>query len=86
MTTEPDITLVDDEGEEHRFNLFKVIDVDDRQYALLQPEDSNDELVVLRIEGPIDSGTLVTIDDDEWERVSAFLDGKGLLELEEEQE
>lgn len=75
-TEEPDVVLVDEEGQEHRFYLYQVIEVDQRSYALLQPEGSEDELVVLRFEVDGNSSTLVTITDEEWERVSAALDGE----------
>lgn len=70
---EPDVVLVDDEGLEHRFFLYDVIEIEDRSYALLQPEGEEEELVVLRFEGDVDSGTLTTISDEEWELVEAAL-------------
>lgn len=70
---EPDVVLVDDEGLEHRFFLYDVIEIDERSYALLQPEGDDGELVVLRFEGAPDSGTLTTISDEEWEMVEAAL-------------
>lgn len=72
---EPDVVLVDEEGQEHRFYLYQVVEVDRRSYALLQPE-GRDELVVLRLEVDGESSTLVTISDEEWERVAAALDGE----------
>lgn len=80
---EPDVVLVDEEGVEHRFYLYQVVEVDEKSYALLQPEDREDELVVLRLEGDETSRTLVSIDDEEWERVAAALDG---MEFEDDDE
>ena len=75
---EPDVVLIDDEGVEHRFFLYQVVEVDDRSYALLEPEGREGELVVLRFEGDAESGTLVTISDEEWDRVAAALEGEEL--------
>lgn len=72
---ESEIVLVDDEGQEHKFTLYRVIEIDDASYALLEPEDAEGELVILRLEGEGDDQVLVTLDDDEWDRVTAALDG-----------
>lgn len=72
---EPQIILVDEEGLEHRFTLYRVIEIDDAAYALLEPYDADGELVILRVEGAGDDQVLVTLDDDEWDRVTAALDG-----------
>lgn len=77
---EPDIVLVDEEGVEHRFYLYQVVEVDDKSYALLQPEDMENELVVLRFEGGENPRSLVSIDDEEWEKVVEALDGQELDE------
>ena len=70
-----EIVLVDEEGVEHKFTLYRIVEVDGEAYALLEPEDSEDELVILRVEGDDDEQTLVTLDDEEWERVAEALDG-----------
>jgi len=72
---ESEIVLVDEEGVEHRFTLYRIVEVDDVAYALLGPEDSEGELVVLRVEGAEGEQSLVTLDDEEWERVAEALDG-----------
>lgn len=79
MSEEPDVILRDEDGVEHRFSLYRIVDVDDVSYALLEPEGTQGEVVVLRVEGSIDSGTLVTLDDEEWERVALALHGQGDL-------
>jgi uncharacterized protein YrzB (UPF0473 family) len=59
------ITLQDEHGLEHRFTLVDVVDVGGRRYAVLQPEEGEDDdpaAVVFRIEG---EERLVPIDDDE---------------------
>lgn len=70
------IFLVDEEGEEHCFFLHRMVEVDGRTYALLEPEEGDGELVLLRLEGTIESGCFVTLDDDEWERVAEALEGE----------
>ncbi len=77
MINEPEseIVLVDDEGVEHKFTLYRIIEIDDAAYALLEPEDSDGDLVILRVEGEDDDQVLVTLEDDEWDRVTAALDG-----------
>jgi uncharacterized protein YrzB (UPF0473 family) len=65
------ITLLDEEGLEHEFNIVDVLEVSDQRYAVLQPVGAGDDVdddtaVIFRMEGD----TLVTIDDDaEFDRV-----------------
>ncbi len=63
------ITLLDEDGVEHEFNLVQVLEVDQRRYAVLQPVVSGEEsetAVIFRME----DDTLITIEDDaEFERV-----------------
>jgi uncharacterized protein YrzB (UPF0473 family) len=69
------ITLVDDEGNQHEFTLVEVIEVAAQRYAVLQPEDPEEAAVVFRVEGE----TLLPIADDaEFDRVV-----EALRELEE---
>lgn len=59
------ITLQDEDGLEHRFNLVDIVEVGGQRYAVLQPEESDDDdpaAVVFRIEG---EDRLVPIEDDE---------------------
>lgn len=68
------VVLTDEEGVEHEFEVLDVINVEDRDYAVLATRDNEDEAIVLRVE--IDAATggniLVDIEDDEeWERVAA---------------
>lgn len=72
---ESEIVLVDDDGVEHRFTLYRIVEIDEMAYALLEPEESDGDLVILRVEGEDDEQVLVTLDDEEWERVAAALDG-----------
>ncbi len=59
------ITLQDEDGQNHEFNLVDVFEVDAHRYAILQPADE-EAAVVFRIE----DDTLVAIDDEaEFDRV-----------------
>jgi putative Holliday junction resolvase len=53
-TAEDIVTLVDEEGKNHDFQVVDIIEVEDREYALLLPADSDDpeqdEVLVLRFE------------------------------------
>ncbi|MGD0153629.1 MAG: DUF1292 domain-containing protein [Thermacetogeniaceae bacterium] len=65
------IVLTDDEGKEHEFNLVDTITVNDKEYAILQPVDE-DEAIILRF-GIDDEGNEVLFDiedDEEWEKVA----------------
>lgn len=55
------ITLLDEEGKTHEFNLLDVVELDSRRYAILQPTDEDDAAVVFRVE----DDTLVAIEDEE---------------------
>ena len=73
------ITLEDDEGNTRDFE-YEVLEVDDVPYAVLVPvepeEDEEGTAYLFRIE--VDENgeeVLVTVDDDdEWDRVEAYLD------------
>lgn len=65
------IILTDDDGKEHEFNLIETITVDEKEYAILQPVDE-EEAIILRF-GIDDEGNEVLFDiedDDEWEKVA----------------
>jgi putative Holliday junction resolvase len=53
-TAEDIVTLVDEEGKNHDFQVVDIIEVEDKEYALLLPADSDDpeqdEVLVLRFE------------------------------------
>ncbi|MDR7521026.1 MAG: DUF1292 domain-containing protein [Armatimonadota bacterium] len=81
MVEELDIvTLQDEDGREHRFNLVDTLEVDGRRYAVLLPEDEEDAAaVIFRMEG---EDRLVPIDDDdELNRVMAALEEAGYSEV-----
>lgn len=68
---EETISLTDEEGKEHEFNLVDIITVDGEEYAILQPVDE-DEAIILRF-GIDEDGNEILCDiedDEEWERVA----------------
>lgn len=72
-----EIVLVDEEGVEHHFNLVDVVMVDDQRYALLEPQEGDEEgAFVFRVEADEDGeDQLVEVEDDaEFERVVAALE------------
>lgn len=87
------ITLVDEEGEEHRFNLLNVVELDGAKYAVMVPEEEvanedEEEAVIFRIETDEDGEeVLVDIEDDEeFAKVCDYLDEVMYEEDEEEEE
>ncbi|MDB5084512.1 MAG: hypothetical protein JWN30_1398 [Bacilli bacterium] len=68
------VVLTDDEGVDHEFLVVDVMEVENRNYAILVPnEDDEGEGVILRIESDEDGEEyLVDIEDDqEWQKVVA---------------
>lgn len=67
------ITLIDEDGAEHDFNVIDVIEVEGSEYAILLPvEDENDEAVILKF-AKDDDGNEILVDiesDEEWEKVA----------------
>jgi uncharacterized protein YrzB (UPF0473 family) len=66
---EDDITLLDEDGAEHKFSIVDVLEVNARRYAILQPLEGAEEpetAMIFRME----DDSLVTIEDDaEFEQV-----------------
>lgn len=84
------ITLVDEEGHEHRFNLLNMVEVDGLKYAVMLPEEpqenEDEEAVIFRVDAD-ETGeeVLVDIDDDEeFAKVCEVLED--MYEEEEEEE
>lgn len=82
------VTLVDEEGNEHQFELIDVIEVDERRYAIMTPVEEDDsaeegEAYIFRLETD-ENGEEILVDvedEEEFNRVCAVLD-----EMEEEAE
>ncbi len=74
------VTLVDEEGHEHRFNLLNIVEVEGAKYAVMVPEvqetAEDEEAVIFRIETD-DKGEEMLVDiedDDEFAKVCEVLD------------
>ncbi len=73
MEDEEKIVLVDEDGEEHEFTLIDVIEIDDKQYAILDPLDmaeEESEAIILKV-GKDENGEDILYDiedDEEWEK------------------
>jgi len=80
MTEEKKIVeTVDENGNAVNFELVDIIDFEEREYALLlsanSADNEEDEIVVMRLLTDDEGYTFETIeDDDEFERVAAYLD------------
>ncbi|MCL0077881.1 DUF1292 domain-containing protein [Peptococcaceae bacterium] len=73
------ITLIDEEGQEHDFTVIDILEVEEREYAILLPaEEETDEAIILKIvPGEDGSDLLVDIEDDEeWDKVVAVWEEK----------
>lgn len=75
------ITLVDEEGHEHRFNLLNIVEIESAKYAVMipeiqEPEGDQEEAVIFRIDTD-EEGEEVLVDiedDDEFAKVCEALD------------
>ena len=74
------ITLVDEEGKEHEFEVEAILDVEDSKYAVLIPMDEeyadSNEAVIMRF-GLDEDGEEVLYDiesDEEWNKVADAYD------------
>ena len=64
------ITLLDENGTTHEFNLVDIVEVDGQRYVILQPE-NEEPAEVFRVEGD----TLVAVEDEvEFRRVAAAIE------------
>ncbi len=66
------ITLTDEEGKEHEFVVVDILNVEDKDYVILQPNtDEPEEGIILRIDQDDDGNdVLVEIEsDDEFQKV-----------------
>ncbi|MCD8378426.1 MAG: DUF1292 domain-containing protein [Candidatus Gastranaerophilales bacterium] len=84
------IETVDEEGVKFRFQLFDIVEFEEKEYALLLPveeedddEDDDTEIVLMRLTKEGDEYTFETIDDEEeFERISEYIE---TLEYDEEE-
>ena len=87
MTKEEEhLTLLDEDGQEHSFEVIDILQVNESDYAILLPvegeelnsEGEDDEAIIFRI---VDEGdenqTLMAVEDEgEWEQVAAAWEDK----------
>lgn len=81
------IEIIDDDGTTIKCELYDIVEFDGKQYAVLAEKDSEDEepeLVLMRYTEEGDESYFETIDDDdEFERVSEYIEN---LDTEDEDE
>ena len=80
------IETIDENGNLIKFELYDIVEVDEQEYALLLPvdteEEDDDEAVLMKLSKDGDEYLFETIDDDEeFEKVAAYVES---LEDEEE--
>lgn len=71
------IETVDENGNVVKFELFDIVEVDEKEYALLLPADEEDadEVVLMRISKDGEEYLFETIDDDaEFEKVAEYVE------------
>ena len=79
------IETVDENGNVVKFELFDIVEVDEKEYALLLPADEEDadEVVLMKITTDGEEYLFETIDDDdEFEKVAQYVEN---MEDEEEE-
>lgn len=67
------ITLMDEDGIERKFQVVTKMDIEDKEYVIVVPEDSKDsEAIILKIDKDLHGNDiLMTVeDDDEFDMVS----------------
>ena len=73
------IETIDEEGNVIKFELFDIVEVENKEYALLLPTDAqegeDDELVLMRLLKDGEDYLFETIDDDaEFDKVAAYVE------------
>ena len=72
------IEIVDESGEVIICEVFTIIEFEEKEYALLIPKNQKDDpeadFVVMRIEEEGEEISFVDLDDDEFERVSEYIE------------
>lgn len=72
---EKNLILVDEEGREHEFVVIDIFEMDEKQYAVLQPvDDESEEAIILRFEQDAEGNDILTDieDDEEWEKAADY--------------
>lgn len=71
------IETVDEEGNNVKFELYDIVEVEEQEYALLLPleDEDSDEVVLMKITKDGEEYLFETIDDDEeFERVANYVE------------
>src|SRR5690606_38135527 len=72
------LVLVDEEGEEHRYSLERIVELDEKRYVVMIPEiqeGEEEEAHVFRLETEKDGEeVLVDVEDEELDKIQEFLD------------
>ncbi|HIE13509.1 MAG TPA: DUF1292 domain-containing protein [Desulfotomaculum sp.] len=70
------ITLVDEDGKEHNFEVLDILEVDGLEYAILLPvvqDEEAAEAIILKFSQDEEGNEiLVDPEDEEWEKVADF--------------
>jgi hypothetical protein len=69
---EPEIRLIDESGAERRFRLHDAVEESGTTYYLVEALDGGDEVMILKER----SGTLETVEEDEFELALALFEGE----------
>ncbi|MBP7212259.1 DUF1292 domain-containing protein [bacterium] len=86
------IETVDEDGNIINFELFDIVEFEEKEYALLLPadekeNDETDEIVLMRLLKEGDDYTFEAIDDDEeFDKVSSYIESIENEDEEEEEE
>lgn len=88
------IETIDENGNIITFELYDIVEVDEQEYALLLPaeqdedaEDEDDEIVLMRLTKKGDDYLFETIeDDDEFNKVAAYVESMDEEETAEDEE
>ena len=71
------IETIDEDGNVVKFELFDIVEVDEKEYALLLPvdNDEDDEVILMKITKDGEEYLFETIDNDqEFEKVAAYVE------------
>jgi uncharacterized protein YrzB (UPF0473 family) len=78
------ITLVDEDGKEHDFEILEILEVDGYEYAILLPVQEDEEAVeaiILKFSQDEDGNEiLIDPEDEEWEKVADIWEESRLQE------
>jgi hypothetical protein len=66
-----EVTLVDESGRERKFRMHDAFELEGATYYLVEGWDDPEEVLLLR---EVEGGALVTVEDDEFQRVMKALD------------